>query len=126
MSTETILAVRSVAAGADLSTSTHLIVKLNSSGAAVLAAASTDPIVGVLQNYPSSGQQATYAFSGTAKVVAGGTIAVGAWVTSNSSGQAIATTTPGDVIIGRYVGTAAAASGDLAEIQLGIGTLYHA
>src|ERR1700691_738535 len=99
MSTENIGGTRSVTASADLSASMHLIVKLNSSGQAALAAASTDAIVGVLQNYPSSGQQAVYAYTGTAKVIAGGTIAVGAWVTSNSSGQAVATTNAADTVL---------------------------
>jgi hypothetical protein len=126
MSTENIGYTRSVAAGADLSAKTHYIVKLDSSGNAVLASAGTDALVGVLQNYPASGEQAVYAFGGTAKVVAGGTIAIGAWVTADSNGKAVATTTVGNVILGQYVGTAAAAAGDLVEVQLGISTLYHA
>ncbi|WP_050886987.1 capsid cement protein [Bradyrhizobium sp. ORS 285] len=107
-------------AGADLSASQNLIVKAQSDGTLVLAAAATDAIVGVLKNYPVSGHQAVYQFTGVTKVKAGGTINPGDFVTSNGSGAAVSTTTNGDTVIGRYVGTAAAASGDLIEVQMGI------
>lgn len=103
----------------DLDTKQFYIVKQHTDGTAILSAAATDKHIGVLQNKPLIGQAALVRFGGTSKVVAGGTIAVGAWVTANSSGQAIATTTAGDVVIGKHLGTASAASGDIFEVQLG-------
>jgi len=117
---------RTCLAGADLSAKKYYIVKLDSAGAVVLAAAATDAIVGVLQNKPQSGEAAVYAFGGTTKVILGGTVAVGAWVTSDGNGKGVATTTDGDVTIGRYIGTAAGASGDIAEVQMSIQHLYIA
>lgn len=102
------------------------IVQLDATGKIEVAEGATDLIVGVLQNAPGAGEQATYAFGGVAKVISGGTIGVGAWVTTDGNGKAVATTTDGDIVIGRFIGTAAAASGDLVEVQLGIQHLYIA
>ena len=104
----------------------YYIVKQHTDGTLILAAAATDGIVGVLQNKPAVGAAALVRFLGTTKVIAGGTISVGAKVTTDSNGKAVATTTDGDVIIGTYLGTAAAASGDVIEVLLGISHLYIA
>jgi hypothetical protein len=96
----------------------YYIVKQHTDGTVILAAAATDKIIGVLRNKPAVGQGALVQFLGTAKVIAGGTITVGAWVTSDSSGKAVATTTDKDVVIGKYIGTASAVSGDIIEVQL--------
>src|SRR5947207_11166223 len=91
----------SAPAGADLHASAHLIVKLNSSGQAILATAATDDIVGVLEEVQqassgvsTSGGSVSIAHisgSGTGEVIAGGSISKGAFLTSNGSGQAVAT-----------------------------------
>jgi hypothetical protein len=107
-------------AGEAMTDKQHHIVQLDATGKIEVAESATDLIVGVLQNYPGAGEQAVYAFGGIAKVKAGGAIAIGAWVTSDANGKAVATTTDKDVVIGRHIGTAAAADGDLAQIQLGI------
>lgn len=99
------------------------IVKQDTDGTMILSAAGTDKHVGVLQNKPAVGQAALVQFNGTTKCVAGGTITVGAWVTSDGSGHAVATTSDHDVVLGKYLGTASCASGDIVEIQLGIFTL---
>ena len=115
---------RSFTCGAtSLATKQFYIVKQHTDGTMILAAAATDKIVGVLQNKPAVDQAALVRFLGTTKVVAGGTISVGAWVTADSNGKAVATTTDKDVVLGKYLGTASAASGDIIEIQLGIFTL---
>lgn len=101
----------------------YFIVKQHTDGTLILAAAGTDKIVGVLQNKPAVGAAALVRMGGTSKVVAGGTIAVGAWVTSDSNGKAVATTTDKDVVLGKYLGSASAAAGDVIEVQLGIFTL---
>ena len=100
----------------------YYIVKQHTDGTLVLAGVNGVGAIGVLQNKPAVGASALYRFGGTSKVVAGGTIAVGAWVTSDTNGKAVATTTDKDVVIGRYLGTAAAASGDIIEVQMGIHT----
>lgn len=53
---------------------------------------------------------------GSAKVQAGGVIAVGAHVTTNGSGQAIAAAS-GNAIVGTHLGSVAAAANDIIEIQ---------
>lgn len=93
-------------AGADLTASQFLIVKLNSSAQVVLAAAATDKLFGVIATVPISSATGTPVSvqarnaSGTFKVTAGGNIAINDALTANSSGQAVATTNSGDQILG--------------------------
>jgi len=116
--------VKSFTCGAtSLATKQYYIVKQHTDGTMILAAAATDKIVGVLQNKPVVGAAANVQIGGTVKVIAGGTISVGAWVTSDSNGKAVATTTDKDVVFGKYLGSASAASGDIIEVQMGIFTL---
>lgn len=104
------------AAGADLSAKQYYIVKTDASGNIVLAAAGTDKILGVLNNAPKNTDTADVAVisgNGTGKVIAGGSIAKDAYLTSDASGKAVATTTGGDIVFGRAL--AAASSGDVFE-----------
>lgn len=107
----------------DLNTKQYFIVKQHTDGTMILAAAATDKIVGVLQNKPLIGEAALVRWAGTTKVKAGGVITVGAWVTSDANGNAVATTTVKDVVLGKYLGSASSAANDIVEIQLGIFTL---
>lgn len=110
---------KTLVAGADLSTTgRYYIVKLDTSGNIVLATAATGAIVGVLQNKPASGEAALYRFGGTTKVICGGTVAIGDWVTTDSAGKAITTTTEGDCCVGRAL--KAGVTGDLIEIQMNV------
>lgn len=112
-----------VTGSASLATKQYFIVKQDTDGTVILSAAGTDKHVGVVMNKPVVGAAALVQILGTAKVVAGGTITVGAWVTSNGSGQAVATTSDHDVVLGKFLGGASASSGDIIEVQLGIFTL---
>ena len=75
-------------AGADLSALQYRFVKLNSSGEAVTCAANTDRPIGVLQNAPTSGQEAEILVVGGTKLVAGEAIAEGAVLSTTSVGKA--------------------------------------
>ena len=77
-------------AGADLSAKQYTFVKLDSSGQAVAAAAATDIPCGVLQNAPTSGQEAEVLIVGGTKLVAGAAIAEGAQIGTTSAGKAAA------------------------------------
>jgi hypothetical protein len=103
-------------AAADLSASQHRIVTIDANGAASLATA-TSLGIGVLQNKPVAAQAASVAYSGVTKVVAGGTIAAGARVTSDANAAAIAATTGGDSVIG--LALASAVAGDKVAVLLG-------
>lgn len=78
-------------AGADLSAEQYKFVKLNSSGQAVVCAAITDRPIGILQNAPTSGQEAEVLVVGGSKLKAGGSITEGAMlgITSAGLGKAI-------------------------------------
>ena len=105
-------------AGADLSTTgQYLIVKADSTAEqVVLAAAASDRMLGVLQNKPKSGEAALIRVAGTSKVVAGGTVAYGDYVTTNGSGQAVTTTTDKQAIIGLALESAVV--NDIFEIMI--------
>ena len=75
-------------AGADLSTKQYYFVKVNSSGNAVLCAAATDAPIGVLQNNPISGAEASIVVVGGTKLVAGAAIAAGIKIGTDSAGKA--------------------------------------
>ena len=83
-------------AGADLSAAQYKFVKLNSSGQAVAIAAATDLPIGVLQNAPTSGQEAEVLIAGGTKLVLGGTVAAAGVVSPNASGAGVAITTGTD------------------------------
>jgi hypothetical protein len=64
-------------AGADLSTKQYTFVKLNSSGQVIAVAADTDSPIGVLQNAPTSGQEASVTIVGGTKLVASASATLG-------------------------------------------------
>jgi hypothetical protein len=77
-------------AGADLSALQYTFVKLNSSGQAIAVAAATDLPIGILQNAPTSGQEAEVLVAGGSKLVLGGTVAAAAVVGTSSAGAGVA------------------------------------
>jgi hypothetical protein len=77
-------------AGADLSALQYTFVKLNSSGQAIAVAAATDLPIGILQNAPTSGQEAEVLVVGGSKLVLGGTVAAAATVGTSSAGAGVA------------------------------------
>ena len=114
-------------AGADLSTSQYLAVKNDGSGGLVLATAGTDVILGTIKVPSTSGYVSGSNFdvvevfarssSGTILAVASTTIAPSAAVTATTGGQVVTTTTPGDQIIGYYVGNHSAVANEIIEIM---------
>jgi hypothetical protein len=109
----------------DLSAAEFVIVKISTTvdQNVVIAAAATDPIIGVLQNKPKAGEPAVVRWGGSTKVIAGGTITAGDCVTSDGSGHAITTTTTGNVILGRALQSAV--SGDIFEVALSGPFSFH-
>ena len=105
-------------AGADFTNSganteaTLQIVKLDSSGNVVASSAATDKHIGIIVNNPTDGDTADVVLinaQGTAKVQVGGAVNIGDYLTADSSGHAVATTTSGDILIGMAL-TAATSS----------------
>ncbi len=109
-------------AGEDMTAKKYYIVQLSATGDIEAGQGATDLLVGVLQNKPNVNEAALYRFAGTTKVVASAAIAVGALVTTTATGTAVTTVTDKNVVVGRAL-EAAAAAGDIIEIQLGIFTL---
>ena len=76
-------------AGADLSSSQYHFVKLDASGNAVECAATTDKPVGVLQNKPTSGNQAEIVVIGVTKASADAAVVAGAQLGAAADGQVV-------------------------------------
>ncbi len=106
----------SAAAAADFTGKRYTIVKTDSNGDIVNASAATDAILGVIDNEPTLGRTAdvvTVNSDGTFKVKAGGVISKDAYLTSDSNGAAVATTTTGNRVFGRAL--TSAVSGQIVE-----------
>lgn len=86
-------------AGADLSSSQYLFVKQHSTAGQVVVAGDGENAFGVLLNDPTAGQAATVAIAGKVRVVAGGTVAIGARVAADAAGKAV-TAASGDYVLG--------------------------
>ena len=116
---------KTLVAGEDLSAKINYIGQLDASGNLEVAEGATDLLVGVIvSNDGGSGASAVYQFTGTAKVKLGGTVAIGDWVTTDANGKGVATTTDGNITIGRAL--EAGVDGDIIEVQLSIQHLYIA
>jgi hypothetical protein len=90
-------------AGADLSAASFRICVQQSDRTVVLANAATQNFLGVLHFVQKAGGEVTVLArnaSGTFKVVAGGTVAVGDAVTSDANGAAVTTVTAGNEVLG--------------------------
>lgn len=103
----------SLTAGGDLSSSQYRLVKLDTSGNAVLCSGTTDIPVGVLQNNPTSGKVAEVTVIGYTKISADTSLAIGDLFGTSADGQAtplVAGTDTTKYVIGRML-TAAGAAG---------------
>lgn len=111
-----------LAAGADLSAKQYFIVKVDSSGDAVLAG-DGEAAIGILQNKPTSGDAATVAVSGVSKCEAGASITAGALVSSDASGNVVTAAT-GDIVLGKAL--ASADDGDIIPVLIQTGHVIPA
>jgi hypothetical protein len=86
-------------------------------GQVVVATGPTDKILGVANQVGfNANDQGDYITEGEAEVQCGGAVAIGDYLTSNASGQAIATTTAGNVV--RAIALQAGVAGDVINVQL--------
>lgn len=98
-------------AAADLSAKQYQFVKLDANGKAAAIAAITDVPIGVLQNAPTSGQEAEVLITGGTKLVASEAITLPAFLSVSSAGKAdkIATTDTTQYVVAQAVTAAGAA-----------------
>jgi Uncharacterized conserved protein (DUF2190) len=103
-------------AAADYHAKQFYLVKINSSGQALLCSAGTDPCCGVLQNEPAAaGRGAQIRPNGITKVVYGGTVTAGDLLSAKSDGTAQKAAS-GDYVIG--IARVSGASGDTGSMLL--------
>jgi hypothetical protein len=104
-------------ASADLSAKQFFIVKQATDRTVSLSSAATDFHIGVIQLGAASGGEVSIAArnkDGTFKVAAGAAITAGTFLTADSTGRAVSTTTPNDEVIG-VAQEAASAAGQIIE-----------
>ena len=102
-------------AGADLSAKQYFFVKMSADNTCVLCSAATDAPIGVLQNAPISGAEASVTVIGGTKLVAGAAIAAGVKIGTASTGKAdakVAGTDTTEYTVGQVL-LASAADADL-------------
>lgn len=105
MSTQTSGEKRTFKSGADLSAKQFYIVKVSATNTVALASAATDKLVGTIANKPAAATGASVEVAmrhggGTQRVILGDTVSLNDYLTADSAGKAIATTTSGNVILG--------------------------
>ena len=115
MATENISLKHTLVAAADLSSSQYCAVDIDTNGKAALPSAGGRAI-GVLQNDPISGAEATIALFGVTKMILGGTVAKGDFVKVDAAGKAVATSTATDKVVGICV--EGGASGNTGSVLL--------
>lgn len=100
------------------------IVKLDSAGTVVEAAAGTDKLLGVALDYQKAdrsaiaqGNRVDVAEDGVVEVEAGGALSVGDFITSDANGRATATTTTGDLALG-IAQNATSGAGELVSVKI--------
>ena len=112
----------SFVAGADLSGKQFYVVKLDAAADGQVILADGDTVgIGILQNPPKSGQDASVMLLGMSRGVASGAIANGVEVASDGNGK-LKTAAAGDVVIG-LANTTAANDGEIIEVLM-IGRYY--
>jgi hypothetical protein len=92
-------------AGEDLSAKQYFFVKI-SAGKAVLCSGATDVPIGVLQNDPASGEEASITVVGGTKIKSSASIAAGVKIGTNGDGKADAKTAGSDTteyIVGQVI-----------------------
>lgn len=132
MATQEALVSVSRVAAADLSAKQYTFVKVDGDGKAAAASAAGEPVFGVLQNDPGTGEEATVAVGGISKVKADGVINEGDLIATSADGQAAVATkatvntadagVAADAVSGSYVigiaVSAAAAAGEVVSVLL--------
>ena len=106
---------RSFVAGESLAAAQFKFVTLESDGQVDLADSAGENCIGVLLNNPAAGAAATVAISGKVMVTSGGTIAAGAAVATDASGDAV-TAASTNIIMGYAL--EAAVDGQVMAIEL--------
>ena len=106
---------RSFVAGEDLSAKQFKFVTLESDGQVDVADSAGENCIGILLNAPAAGAAATVAISGKVMVESGGTIAAGAAVATDASGDAV-TAASTNIIMGYAL--EAAVDGQVMAIEL--------
>jgi hypothetical protein len=90
---------RTFIAGEDLSSSQFKFVTLEADGQVDLADSAGENCIGVVINDPAAAGEATVVVSGKTVVTAGGTIAAGASIATDASGDAVTAST-GNIVMG--------------------------
>lgn len=118
-----VLGIPGLVAGGDLSAAQYKVVKFASTAKAVIAvAATTDLAIGILQNDPTSGQEALVAKPGEIAIALAGAadIAAGELLGFNSTGQVADHTTDGRLVIAQALEASTAVNDEISVLLTGL------
>lgn len=105
-------------AAADLSGQQFNFLTIAADGRVNVSAAATEDIIGILQNKPAAaGREAKVRVAGVSKLEMGAAVNEGAYVTADSSGRGVATTTAADRVGARCL-VASGAAGDVVKVLI--------
>lgn len=108
-------------AGADLSGSQYLFVKLDAAGNVIVCAAAGEDALGVLQNKPTLGKAAVVRVQGTSKVVASAALNANQRIATDATGKAKAA-----ALLVQASGAGSYAMGKLLLAAVGAGSIVSA
>lgn len=113
------ISIPGLVAAADLSSSQFKAVKLASTANQVKAvSASTDEIIGILQNAPESGEEAEVACQGIVKALVEASVSAGNFLGPSATGRLTVAETDDDVNIGYALEGSTTSAGDIVKVLL--------
>ena len=89
-------------AAEDLSEMQYKILNVHGENTVKLRVAAGAGVLGVLDNKPKNGENATVVVAGLTRCMAGGTVAAGSWISVTASGTGLAATS-GQYILGKSI-----------------------
>src|SRR3990167_4759828 len=110
-------------AGASLASSQYKFVKAASTANEVVVGTSaTSAVLGVLQNDPADGEEASVLYAGVARVLSEASVTYGSFITCSTTGRAKTTTTVDNLVLGKAL--EAGNAGDIIKVLIGFQFLY--
>jgi hypothetical protein len=110
-------------AAGTLATAQYKFVKTASTANQVIVGTSaTSKVLGVLQNDPADGEEASVQFAGVARVLSEASVTYGSFVTCSTTGRAKSTTTVDNLVLGKAL--EAGNAGDIIKVLIGFQFLY--
>lgn len=112
------MTIPGLVATATLASSQYYVVQFSSTaGECKVGTSATSKVCGIVQNDPAAGEPAEVAYIGCAKAAAEASVNIGDALTCSATGRVKATTTDGNMVIGRAL-DASSTAGNIIRVLL--------